>query len=142
MQDYLRVLHCLPHAYLVLTPDFTIIDANPAYCGLTFTDPEHIRGRNMFKVFPDNPGDPEANGVRNLTTSLKIVLAKKHKDAMPWQRYDIRDRSGIFLERHWSPVNSPICDDNGEVRLIVHHVSDVTRVARKFPRTYVWPVAR
>src|SRR5579883_3288429 len=141
MQNHLRVLHCLPHAYLVMTPDFTIIDANSAYCGLTLTDPDLIRGREMFKVFPDNPGDPEANGVRNLTTSLKIVLATKRFDTMPWQRYDIRDRSEQFHERHWSPINSPILDDNGEVKLIIHHVSDVTRVAKKFPRKEVWPVA-
>lgn len=141
MQNHLRVLHCLPHAYLVMTPDFTIIDANSAYCGLTLTDPDLIRGREMFKVFPDNPGDPEANGVRNLTTSLKIVLATKRIDTMPWQRYDIRDRSEQFHERHWSPINSPILDDNGEVKLIIHHVSDVTRVAKKFPRKEVWPAA-
>jgi PAS domain-containing protein len=141
MQNHLSVLHCLPHAYLVMTPDFTIIDANSACCGLTLTDPDLIRGREMFKVFPDNPGDPEANGVRNLTTSLKIVLATKRIDAMPWQRYDIRDRSEQFHERHWSPINSPILDDNGEVKLIIHHVSDVTRVAKKFPRKEVWPVA-
>lgn len=141
MQDHLSVLHCLPHAYLVMTPDFTIIDANRAYCELTLTDPDLIGGHNMFKAFPDNPGDPEANGVRNLTTSLKIVLAMKHTDAMRWQRYDVRDRSGVFHERHWSPINSPILDDNGEVKLIIHHVSDVTRVARKFPCRETWPVA-
>jgi PAS domain-containing protein len=141
MQDHLSILHSLPHAYLVMTPDFTIVDANPAYCALTLTDPDLIRGRDMFKVFPDNPGDPEANGVRNLTTSLKIVLSMKRTDRMPWQRYDIQDRFGMFQERHWSPINSPILDHNGEVKLIVHHVSDVTRVARKFPRKEIWPVA-
>jgi hypothetical protein len=60
---------------------------------------------------------------------------------MPWQRYDVRDTSNIFQERHWSPINSPIHDDNGEVKAIIHHVSDVTRVAQKFPRKEVWPVA-
>ncbi len=141
MQDFLRLLHSLPHGYLLLSPDLTIIDANPTYCELTLTDPELITGRNMFDVFPDNPGDPEANGVRNLGTSLKIVLATKRKNSMPWQRYDIRDRFGIFRERYWSPINSPIRDDNGEVRMIIHHVSDVTRVAKKFPRRDIRPLA-
>lgn len=140
MQDHLGILHCLPHAYLVMTPDFTIIDANATYCELTLADPDLIKGREMFKVFPDNPGDPEADGVRNLTTSLKIVLAAKRTDRMPWQRYDVQDRSRIFQERHWSPINSPILDDNGDVKLIIHHVSDVTRVAKKFPRKAVWRV--
>ena len=141
MHDSIRLIHYLPHGYLVLAPDLTIVDANPTYCELTLTDPDLIRGRNMFDAFPDNPGDPEANGVRNLRTSLKIVLATKRRDSMPWQRYDIRDRSGSCQERHWSPINSPIHNDHGEVCMIVHHVSDVTRVAKKFPRRDVWPVA-
>jgi hypothetical protein len=53
---------------------------------------------------------------------------------MRWQRYDVRDRSLTFRERHWAPINSPILDENGEVKLIVHHVADVTRLAKKFPQ--------
>jgi hypothetical protein len=80
----------------------------------------------MFEVFPDNPGDPEATGVRNLTSSLLQVRARRSRQAMPRQRYDIRDRAGIFVERHWDPMNYPLFDDNGEVEFIVHHVRDVT----------------
>jgi hypothetical protein len=138
-QDHLRVLHSLPHAYLVLSPDLTIIDANPTYCRLTFADPDVIMGRDVFRVFPDNPGDPEASGVRNLKTSLKTVLATKHIHRMRWQRYDVRDRSRIFRERHFAPINSPILDDNGEVKLIVHHVGDVTELAKRLPQVGATP---
>jgi PAS domain-containing protein len=41
-QDHFRILHSLPHPYLVMTPDFTIIDANSAYCELTFVESDSI----------------------------------------------------------------------------------------------------
>ena len=44
----------------------------------------------MFDVFPDNPDDPAANGVRNLRASLERVRETCAPDRMPIQRYDIR----------------------------------------------------
>ena len=84
-------------------------------------------GRGLFEVFPDNPDDPGADGVKNLRASLDRVLRTKLPDSMPWQRYDIRnaERPG-FEERHWSPTNTPLLDDAGEVQCIVHAVEDVT----------------
>ena len=130
-----ELFQSLPHGYLILDRDFTIVDVNTAYAQLTLTDPEIIIGRGIFDVFPDNPGDPDANGVRNLSTSLHNVLARKKNDKMFWQRYDIRDRGGSFVERHWDPINCPILDDNGEVEFIVHHVSDVTKLATRLRRS-------
>ena len=127
-----RAFETLPHGYLILDRDFTIVDVNPAYARLTMTDPGLILGRDIFDVFPDNPGDPLATGVKKLTASLKKVIEKAEQDTMPWQRYDISDRTGIFVERHWDPTNCPILDDNGEVEFIVHHVADVTNVAKRF----------
>src|SRR2546428_7515922 len=34
-------------------------------------------GRGIFDVFPDNPDDPAADGVRNLRASLERVLAHR-----------------------------------------------------------------
>jgi PAS domain S-box-containing protein len=127
-----RAFETVPHGYLILDRNFTIVDVNAAYAKLTMTDPALILGRNIFDVFPDNPGDPAADGVRNLTTSLTNVLSGRSPDRMQWQRYDIRDRAGDFIERHWDPTNCPMLDDNGEVEFIVHHVSDVTAVAKRF----------
>jgi PAS domain-containing protein len=122
----------LPHGYLILDRDFTIVDVNREYLRLTLlADPAAILGRDIFEVFPDNPGDPEATGVRNLTESLKRVRLTATTHQMRWQRYDIRNRAGIFIERHWHPINAPVLDDNGEVAWIVHHVSDVTAAAMR-----------
>lgn len=121
-----RLFDAMPHACLLLDRDFSIVEVNGAYAELTMTDPDSILGRDMFDVFPDNPGDPEASGVTNLRTSLLQVKARGSRQVMPRQRYDIRNRAGVFVERHWDPMNYPLLDDNGEVEFIVHHVRDVT----------------
>lgn len=114
------------HPYLILTPDLDILEANPAYLNATMTDLAQIRHRAIFDVFPDNPGDPQATGVKNLRTSLLAVLREKRPHGIWRQRYDIRRRDGTWEERHWVPNNFPVLDDNGEVAFIVHHAEDVT----------------
>ncbi len=116
-------------SYLLLTPDFSILEANPAFLKATMTDLAAIRYRAMFDIFPDNPSDPEANGVRNLTASLHTVLSTKQPHVMARQRYDIRRRDGTWEKRVWLPTNYPVLDDNGEVEFLIHHVEDVTAFA-------------
>src|SRR5262249_2066215 len=44
-------------------------------------------------------------------------------------KYDIRrpeSEGGAFEERYWSPVNTPVLDEGGAVRFIIHRVEDVT----------------
>lgn len=127
--------HC-PGAYLILSPDFTIIGVNAAYLTATLTRREHIVGRALFDVFPDNPDDPSADGTRNLRASLQRVLAQRRPDRMPIQKYDIRrprEAGGGFEVRYWSPTNTPVLSADGEIRFIIHAVTDVTEFARLHP---------
>src|SRR6185369_11291197 len=90
-------------------------------------------GRQLFDVFPDNPGDPQATGVRNLAASLDRVRRTRAADAMAVQKYDIRrpdEEGGGFEERFWSPVNCPIFDPSGELAYVIHRVEDVTEFVR------------
>jgi hypothetical protein len=57
---------------------------------------------------------------------LRIVGETGRAHAMRIQRYDIRDASGAFVERHWQPINSPIHDGAGHLVFLLHHVEDVT----------------
>jgi light-regulated signal transduction histidine kinase (bacteriophytochrome) len=94
---------------------------------------EHILGRNIFEVFPDNPADPHADGVRKLRASLERVLQSRAADVMPVQKYDIRrpeSEGGGFEERYWSPLNSPAFGGKGELAYIIHRVEDVTEFVR------------
>ena len=74
--DYKSLFESVPGLYLILSTDFTILTASYSYCKATLTKCEEIIGKNLFEVFPDNPDDPEADGVSNLRASLNFVLQK------------------------------------------------------------------
>lgn len=130
--DFRALFEAVPGLYLVLaadSPKFTIIAVSNAYLQATMTQREEILGRGIFEVFPDNPNDPTASGVRNLQTSLKAVIQSRTSDVMAVQKYDIpcpESQGGGFEERYWSPVNSPVLGENQEVAYIIHQVQDVT----------------
>jgi PAS domain S-box-containing protein len=131
--DFQALFQSAPGLYLVLTPDFTIVEVSDAYLRATMTKREQIIGRGVFEVFPDNPNDSAATGERNLRSSLKRVLERRVPDKMPEQRYDIRKpeaEGGGFEERYWSPINSPVFGPDKEVSYILHSVQDVTEMAR------------
>ncbi len=121
----------LPGLYLVLKRDYHIIAASDAYLQATLTRREDIVGRGLFEVFPDNPNDPAADGVRNLRASLDRVAEHKKPDTMAIQKYDVRRPDGTFEEKYWSPINSPLLGADGQVIYIIHRVEDVTDFMRR-----------
>ena len=127
--DFRALFEGSPNLYLVLDPDLKIVAVNDAYCQATMTDRKTILGRGIFDVFPDNPADLTATGVSNLRASLERVLQFRRPDKMALQKYDIprpASEGGGFEERYWSPLNSPVLDNRGEVSWIIHRVEDVT----------------
>jgi signal transduction histidine kinase len=126
--DYRVLFEQSPARLLVLAPQpdrFTILSGSDRYLDATLTTRE-IVSRPLFEVFPDNPADPSADGTSNLRTSLVRALASRGTDRMAVQKYDIRDRSGRFVERYWAPVNGTVVSAEGEVVALVHRVEDVT----------------
>jgi PAS domain S-box-containing protein len=121
-----KIFESSPDLYLLLSPGLVIIDASDAYLNATLTKRQDITGHKLFDLFPDNPQDPNANGVTNLSASLSSVLQHKSPHSMPVQKYDIPAPGGIFEERFWKPLNSPVFDENGEIIYIIHKVEDVT----------------
>ncbi|MCA1846725.1 MAG: PAS domain-containing protein, partial [Actinobacteria bacterium] len=128
--DHETLFEASPDAYLVLSPDLTIVGVTNAYLAATMTERDQILGRGVFDVFPDNPDDPAATGTANLAASLERVLATGQADAMAVQKYDIARPEGGFEERYWSPLNTPVLGPDGEVRQIIHRVEDVTELIR------------
>ena len=128
--DFHLLFESAPGLFLVLDPDLQIVAVTDAYVQATMTERTRILGRAIFEIFPDNPDDPDAEGVRNLRVSLDRVLRDRVTDSMPVQRYDIRRPDGEFEERFWSPTNSPVLDSAGNVRYIIHRVEDVTEFVR------------
>ncbi|KRB67898.1 PAS domain-containing hybrid sensor histidine kinase/response regulator [Noviherbaspirillum sp. Root189] len=132
--DFRLLFDATPIPYLVLTPDFTIVAANEARLQATMTRREQILGRGLFEIFPDNPADPGATGVRNLRASLLRVLKNRLPDAMPIQKYDIPKHGSVegeFEVHYWKPLNIPVFSQPEEIIYILHCVEDVTEQVLK-----------
>jgi PAS domain S-box-containing protein len=118
-----------PALFMVLDPELNIVGVSDEYLKATMTRRSDVLGHGLFEVFPDNPDDPNADGVRNLHASLQRVLKEKVRDTMAVQKYDIRrpeSEGGGFEIRYWSPLNSPVFDENGNISYIIHRAEDVT----------------
>ena len=130
--DYAAVFQALPGVVALVTPDLVFADVNEEFLGVSGRRREEIVGRYFFDVFPDNPNDRAATGMRNLAASLRRVLDTGERDAMALQRYDVEDpeRPGEWQVRYWSPVNAPVLGPDGKVALVVHRVEEVTELMR------------
>lgn len=119
--------------FMLLDPGagLRIVEINKAYAQATMTNAADLRGNPLFDVFPDNPNDPLADGVSNLYASLGIAVRTTRAHAMAIQRYDIRDRHGLFVQRYWLPINTPMYDEAGNLIALLHHVDDVTAQVQK-----------
>lgn len=138
--DYEAVFRAGQAPSMLLTADFVVIAANDACLKLAGRSAGDMLGRNLFDVFPPNPAGPqdaEQQGARILRISLEHVLTTCRRDFMPLQRYDIEapGRPGVFEERYWSTVNTPVLGPHGEVRWIVLSSEEVTDFVRALRRT-------
>ncbi|MES2216996.1 MAG: ATP-binding protein [Pseudomonadota bacterium] len=127
--NFQNILEKAPDLYLILDADFNIVAVGDAYLKQTMLKRQDIIGHNIFEILPDNSADKASTGVRNLRASLQWVLTEKVLDTMAVQKYEIRkpqELGGGFEERYWSPINSPVLDEDGKVEYIVHRISDVT----------------
>jgi serine phosphatase RsbU (regulator of sigma subunit) len=128
--DFARVFDEAPAPFLLLTPDLVVVRANRARLEATATTLEDTVGRHLFDVFPLNPGDPGADGVRNLADTLARARDTRRPVTMPIQKYDIPLPDGTWVERFWSPWHVPILDDEGRVVLLLHRSDDITDYVR------------
>ena len=126
--------------YLVVDTHLRIRAANSAYALATGHPRAALVGEMLFDVFPDNPDEPGADGVANLSASFEAVFRHGRRHWMGIQRYDVpdRDRPGRFRYRVWAPVNSPI-EQDGRTVGSVHRPEDVTAVFPTDASGSAWP---
>lgn len=125
----LAIIRSLPGNFMVLVPNlphFTIVEVSDEFAKATLTNREKIIGANIFNVFPDDPADEFADGVKNLAASFHTVLSTKQSHEMAVQRYPVENYGdGTFVEKYWATINKPVIV-NGEVIYIIHTVTEVT----------------
>ena len=133
LPDFKALFEAAPGCFMVLAPDpprFTILAATDDYLRATKTRREEIVGRGVFDVFPDNPDD-SSGAEANSRASFERVIERSVPDRQALQQHDIRrpvEDGGGFETRFWSPLNSPVLGEDGEVRYIIHRVEDVTEL--------------
>ena len=126
--DFRAFFEGAPGLYLVLAPDLTVIAVSDAYARAMMATRPGLLGRAIFDVLPD---DPAAEAASALCQSLRRVCELKRPDAMAAQRYAAPrpiTAGGGFEERYWQALNTPVLDDGGALRWIIHRVEDVTEL--------------
>lgn len=132
---YRKIFEAVPGKMLVLEPKtYRIIAVTDAFLPIMMKERSEIYGKLLFDIFPDNPDDPDADGVSHLRASLRKVETLGLQDAMPVQRYPIRNRDGVFVDRFWMPFNKPVFDSAGKLIYIIHRTEDVTALQTVGPQ--------
>lgn len=126
------LFEAVPGKFLVLEPiNFEIVAVSDAYLAATMRRREELKGKLLFQAFPEDPTEPDFDGVSNLRASLERVKSLCMADQMAVQRYPIPrpvEAGGGFEERYWNAVNTPVLGPSGELAFIIHRVEDVTEL--------------
>jgi signal transduction histidine kinase len=130
--DFKNIFDTGQGAALVILPDdpkFTIVAANQAFEKQTMTKRNEILGRGVFKVFPNDPNEPNGNALKKTCASYRRVIQTRAADTMAIIKYNIRNpelNGGGFEEHYWRVVNSPVFDTAGSLAYIVVQPEDIT----------------
>ncbi|MPQ99779.1 SpoIIE family protein phosphatase [Modestobacter sp. I12A-02628] len=135
--DFARVFTSLPTAYLVMSPDLVIVEANPAYLSLVGRTRQDIVGRYVFDAFPPAAESLDADGVNPVLVSFERARDTGEPDPMPLVHYQLRDTAtGRLVPRAWSLISVPVLDDEGRTVLVLQRTEDVSEyVAERRRRT-------
>ena len=116
-----------PTAYLVMSPELVIVEANRAYSELLGRSREELIGQYVFDAFPPSPDALDEAGENPLQLSFERARDTGLPDQMPLFHYDVLDQeTGQLAHRAWSLITEPVLDAAGRTQLVLQRVEDVT----------------
>jgi PAS domain S-box-containing protein len=131
-EDYHSVFNKSEATKLLLAtnaPFYTIIDVNCAYLNATNSSREALVGNSVFGAFPANPTDEESKNIERTVFSFEEAIRTKKPHTMYNYRYDIPIRgTNEFEERYWTTTNTPVLDNDGNVKFLIHSPTNVTEI--------------
>jgi PAS domain-containing protein len=128
--DYRAVFRLVPDCAILMTPDFVILDASAETLEVTGRELHELVDRSFFDAFPANPGDRESAGRREVCAALTEATRSHDRVMLRLHEYDVEDRGrpGVFEQRFWSGVITPLLGDDGEVAMLALWGREITPV--------------
>ena len=124
--DHRRLWKASPNAYLVLSPDLRILDANPAWLAFVAGTRDEYVGHYLFDVLPPRMQET----AREMRASFSRVIERGEVDSIPLLHYPVPLHDGggddQWLDRYWAVRSAPVFDDNGRVTSILNCPVDIT----------------
>ena len=129
--DFHDIFKVSSTAMALLTPDFEFIDANDEFLAAIGHPLEDLIGHTAFEMVPKMPED---GGGNPKWTALEAALTTGRREVYQLQRYDIEDpaRPGVFEERYWSSIVTPVRGLDGEVEVLELSAREVTPIIGQF----------
>jgi PAS domain S-box-containing protein len=129
--DFHQIFKISSTAMALLTADFVLVDANDAFIESCGRPLEEVVGHNIFEQFPKMPADPGGNPK---WTALEAALTSGQREIQELTRYDVEDpaRPGVFHERYWSAVVTPLRGSGGEIEMLEMSAREVTSIIAQY----------
>jgi PAS domain-containing protein len=129
--DFHEIFKLSPTAMALLTADLAFVDANDAFLEVARRPLEDLIGRNFFELFPKMPPDP---GGDPRWIALERAMTSGRRECDRLIRYDVEDpaRPGVFEERYWSAVVTPIRGADGALEVLELSAREITSVILQF----------
>jgi PAS domain S-box-containing protein len=126
---YSSVFSAIPLPAVIINvdaPHFTIIEVNTAYLKLAGKSKDQLIGSRLSEIFPDIPGNPNVDGVKNLTKLLNQVIKTGNESSNKVQRYKVNsNKSGVSEVCYFNQIHTPVKNSEGEVEYIIQVLEEI-----------------
>ena len=129
--DFEAVFRTSPNAYIVVTPEYALVEANEAFLRLVGRTRDDVVGHQLFDTFPTDPDGSLPNDAAVLKASIDRVFRSGQPDAVPFFRYAIPIETVEgrgFRDSIWRASHHPLFDGDARVVLTLQHPQNLAEL--------------